>query len=614
MALFLPILLILLSGVIEFGFAFNQYINLIEATREGARYAVDGDPCNQRIVDGKDTRKFNCHQDMAHQKLSAEFWYPDGYQGRPKLFAGEKKQVYLAELESYSGAFVNDSMKTNGELGSDGYPDPVCLGNKDYYESIACIVLSAAEPAYLDPAKDDVLISVYRVYSDAVAGTTDLLMPGWPNVQNDNLGVDEGSGTSRGNAIDPALGDYVGTWRLWGNGDGQYNGGSRFSETTIRNYFSDYMAQHGQGAGVVVVELWYHYNWVMGLPWITAVLPHGLTFYTYTIVPVPAAEPRPTPTITPTPTNTPTPTPTPTHTPTPTPTFTPWIIPPTETSTETTTPTPTDTETPTPTPTNTSTPDCGGTPVADGTLSAVSVSQPMVWASGASGSNSYSRVIVTLMDRCGHLLTGWDVSRLQLVSSRGSADRITWEGDLGNVGQYSWRVDSTVVGTSAYTVAVDLDGTGPRPLAQQPTVNFVCIGGVGGSGYNAQSVQFSYSNPVELNTIRKVISLTLQFQPRVGTPVSYTVTSLAWGSAGNQIWIGPHGLTGSTPLVIGPTGYSWNPTPGGRDIATGVNKTMLFSLGYSLANSGVYTLLTTWDDGTGSNICNSAPVVYSAIP
>ena len=47
LALFLPILLIMLSGLVEFGFGLNQYINIVEATREGARFGVDGDPGNE---------------------------------------------------------------------------------------------------------------------------------------------------------------------------------------------------------------------------------------------------------------------------------------------------------------------------------------------------------------------------------------------------------------------------------------------------------------------------------------------------------------------------------------------------------------------------------------
>lgn len=45
-AITLPIIIILLSGVIEFGFALNYYLSLLDATREAARFYSDQDPFN----------------------------------------------------------------------------------------------------------------------------------------------------------------------------------------------------------------------------------------------------------------------------------------------------------------------------------------------------------------------------------------------------------------------------------------------------------------------------------------------------------------------------------------------------------------------------------------
>lgn len=43
-ALLLPLLIMLLSGLVEFGFAVNMYLDLIDTAREVARYAADRDP------------------------------------------------------------------------------------------------------------------------------------------------------------------------------------------------------------------------------------------------------------------------------------------------------------------------------------------------------------------------------------------------------------------------------------------------------------------------------------------------------------------------------------------------------------------------------------------
>lgn len=43
-ALLFPVLLIILSGLVEYGFVLNQYLNLLDGAREAARFASDGDP------------------------------------------------------------------------------------------------------------------------------------------------------------------------------------------------------------------------------------------------------------------------------------------------------------------------------------------------------------------------------------------------------------------------------------------------------------------------------------------------------------------------------------------------------------------------------------------
>jgi hypothetical protein len=43
-AILLPVLLVMLSGLIEFGFILNDYLDLIDAAREVARFAADEDP------------------------------------------------------------------------------------------------------------------------------------------------------------------------------------------------------------------------------------------------------------------------------------------------------------------------------------------------------------------------------------------------------------------------------------------------------------------------------------------------------------------------------------------------------------------------------------------
>jgi len=53
-AITLPVLILLFSGLVEFGFALNFYLSLLDSTREAARYASNSDPFT-RDVDGNRT-------------------------------------------------------------------------------------------------------------------------------------------------------------------------------------------------------------------------------------------------------------------------------------------------------------------------------------------------------------------------------------------------------------------------------------------------------------------------------------------------------------------------------------------------------------------------------
>src|SRR3989304_3850937 len=51
LALVVSVLMFMLIGIVEYGFLLNQYLNLLDATRETARYGAGKDPF-QRNADG----------------------------------------------------------------------------------------------------------------------------------------------------------------------------------------------------------------------------------------------------------------------------------------------------------------------------------------------------------------------------------------------------------------------------------------------------------------------------------------------------------------------------------------------------------------------------------
>jgi hypothetical protein len=278
LALFLPILLIILSGLIEFGFGLNQYINVVEATREGARFGVDGDPGNEP-------------------------------------FKNDPARAVRDLVDNGSGFLISDTT-----CGDDPTTPTVEEATRDYYAQIACIVQRAADPIDLNEINSDIIVTVVRTYRNAQCDVpppapTPTPDPNGPECQTEILPDPYGlwpymitqvpSGMSSTSPGDPTV---AGRWQLFNSGKT-----TQFDRTRIQNYLATTPIRSQASAGVLIVETFYDYEMLLKLPWITQFVPDPISFYTYTIVPLPAAEPRPTPTptFTPSPTFTPTPIPNP---------------------------------------------------------------------------------------------------------------------------------------------------------------------------------------------------------------------------------------------------------------------------------------------------------------
>lgn len=184
-AIAFPFMLMLLSGMLEFGFMLNHYIALTDSTRETARVFSNFDPFNE---DGTDN-------------ITDFYANAAGY--------------LVANLEPQ---FAEDTSRR----------------------------------IVLDSARDDVVISVFSIHNNSVTR--------YP----DSLG---------------------GQYRWFGNLD------SRFSNEEIESR----LVANAPDTGILLVEVFYNYDQVLALPWITAFLPDPVTLHAYTIMPLSAAEPTPTP-------------------------------------------------------------------------------------------------------------------------------------------------------------------------------------------------------------------------------------------------------------------------------------------------------------------------------
>lgn len=176
----LPLLVMMLSGLIEFGFMLNFYLDLIDGAREIARFGANLDPLE-----------------------------PD-----------------------------------------DGIMD--CVNSTYFYRLLPCMadqVLS--EQVVLNPATDDLVISAIA----AAGGSVTLRLPdadGW---------------SYKGNHV------------------------SKFTTADITGMLN----AAAPATGMVMVEVYYDYHMVLGLPWITMFVPDTITLHAYSIMPNAYVEPTPTP-------------------------------------------------------------------------------------------------------------------------------------------------------------------------------------------------------------------------------------------------------------------------------------------------------------------------------
>lgn len=174
----LPILLIMLSGLVEFGFLLNHYLDVIDSARETARFGSNIDP-----------------------------FTPDDFQ----------------------------------PCSTTGY----------FYRMLRCLAEDSLKPQIvLDPARDDIVISAF-----SASGSTVTWFPA------------------------------AGGWSYYGNET------SNFTQPQVEGRLDP----AAPATGFVMVEIFYNYDMILKLPWITAFVPDPVRLHAYSIMPNSNVEPTPTP-------------------------------------------------------------------------------------------------------------------------------------------------------------------------------------------------------------------------------------------------------------------------------------------------------------------------------
>jgi hypothetical protein len=191
----LPILLMMHSGLIEFGFLLNAYLDVIDAARDAARFAANDDPTVGNPA--ATPPPFN--------------FYHRAWQG------------------------------ARGSL---------------YTSSDARINWNTTNPTDCGGVNGDIVVSAFEILGTDVEHR-------WP------LGYPTGASNCPGNG-------YV----------------SKITEAQVEATLSGAAIPN---SGFVVVEVYYEYEMLLGLPWITEFVPDPIVLYAYTIMPNTYVEPTPTP-------------------------------------------------------------------------------------------------------------------------------------------------------------------------------------------------------------------------------------------------------------------------------------------------------------------------------
>lgn len=199
----LPVLLIMISGLIEFGIMLNYYLDVIDAAREAARFASDADPIrdpNTGTYLDPNPAFYTQVQTLAMQSLRA----------------ASDNRIDWPQLQVMYGG------------------------------------------TWCDHVPGDIVISAFSTLNNAGTPVVDQRFP---------------------------------------NGSGE-NGVSMCNHYTSKMTSAQVQSRLDAGAptsGLVMVEVFFDYDQVLALPWITAFVPNPIRLHAYTIMPNANVEPTPTP-------------------------------------------------------------------------------------------------------------------------------------------------------------------------------------------------------------------------------------------------------------------------------------------------------------------------------
>jgi len=241
MAMFLPVLLILIAGMIEIGAYAVGYLTPLDASREAARFGANLDP--------ELTSKYPL--DMRAGYLP----FPDV---RPPEIGGTDPNMTADRLL----ALCQDGETTN------------------FYYEVACLTFQNVPTRTLDPTEgDDIVITVIGVTGGAIAHRWPLAVHANPADWPYHF---QGAGDGPTNPTCTITNtENCRCWSLYGLRTSQFDNAS----------IEERLESNAPATGFVIVEVFHTHYHLTGFFTIGDFIPNPIEMRPYTIFPVPAAEP-----------------------------------------------------------------------------------------------------------------------------------------------------------------------------------------------------------------------------------------------------------------------------------------------------------------------------------
>lgn len=155
LALVTPILIILLAGLVEIGWFANNYLNLLDVTRSGARRGT--------VLQGNQSPLFFDEEQSA--------LVPQAYLNEPGEFFYRSPYLAAGDTEA-----TRQDVRYDRDLFNPLTGWPGCGRDRGFYNEIICTMVTSMQPLELDPTNgvDDIVISAFAV--EMVNGAVD---PSW---------------------------------------------------------------------------------------------------------------------------------------------------------------------------------------------------------------------------------------------------------------------------------------------------------------------------------------------------------------------------------------------------------------------------------------------------